>query len=117
MVRDQAIEIVERARALRSPTKPIAAKPMRNIAHVDGSGTPEMSIVSFAAPPSAAPEAQLFSEPFLVFRAGPPPPKPNVNTAESMNSGGSKKGAARWANTRLRASRVADRAQERGPGR
>ena len=63
--------------------KPIAAKPMPNIAHVDGSGTPEMSIVSFAAPPSAAPEAQLFSKSFLVFRVGPPPPKPTVNTAVS----------------------------------
>jgi hypothetical protein len=39
--------------------------------------------VLFVEPPSAAPEAQLFSEPFLVFRAGPPPPKPTVNTAVS----------------------------------
>jgi hypothetical protein len=46
-------------------------------------GNAGTSIVLFVEPPSAAPEAQLFSEPFLVFRAGPPPPKPSVNTAGS----------------------------------
>ena len=46
----KAYTIETLALRLRSPTKPRKAKPRPNIAQVDGSGTPVMSIVSFAAP-------------------------------------------------------------------
>ena len=115
MVRDQATEIVERARALRSPTKPIAAKPMRNIAQPTARERRNVDRVLFVEPHRQRPRPNCFPnrswslglarrrQNRALIRPGP------IDSDVS-------KGAARWANS-LRASRVADRAQERGPGR
>jgi hypothetical protein len=115
MVRDQATEIVERARALRSPTKPIAAKPMRNIAQADGSGTPERRSCCSWSPHRQRPRPNCF--PNRSWSLGLARRRQNraLIRPGPIDSDGSK-GAARWANS-LRASRVADRAQERGRGR